>query len=363
MDQTGPHLHRKRLLVGPREARHVGVAGRVHGDALAEIVHAPPDVAAVDQAGALRIHLGHEHVLDAVEGRVGTHLHRKGLLAGTRPPGHVGVAGRVHGDTVGPVGPAPADVAAVNKQGRVDDQGPRAVVGAHGKTEAGRIVRVQGVGRGHAHPFAFDLLVRLGRSILDTPLRGLRPDGSGLLDPDPGRPPVAQPDYSGIDSWIDPELVLQPVPRCLVDQVDARPQVLVDHPGEGRQPGLPVLLRPLEVADHGLLPVLAFGQDIRIRPDEIELHPPGAVFPLQPEHDPVPGEEQGLVRALDVELHRIRKHTFILDEVDREPAEGGFCEPHLLGIHPGGQKKHECHNRVDPFHGNLLEGVTGYLEP
>ena len=49
------------------DARHVGVAGRVHGDAIAIITAAAAEVGGVDQGRARRVQLRHEGVGDAPE--------------------------------------------------------------------------------------------------------------------------------------------------------------------------------------------------------------------------------------------------------------------------------------------------------
>ena len=57
-------------VAGASDSRDVGVAECVDGDAACPLVVLAPDVPAVDQRGALSIHLGHEGIHGAVVGEV-----------------------------------------------------------------------------------------------------------------------------------------------------------------------------------------------------------------------------------------------------------------------------------------------------
>src|SRR5204862_463226 len=116
-----------REVAGVGLARHVGVAGAVHGDALAPIKAAAAEVGGVGQGRAAGVQLGHEGVVDAAVGR----LERAGgrEVAGVGKARHVGVAGGVHGDAIGPLTAAAAQVGGV-AQDRVDGQRLGGVVGA-----------------------------------------------------------------------------------------------------------------------------------------------------------------------------------------------------------------------------------------
>ena len=59
---------RGREVGGISEARHVGVAGGVHGDAIATVIARAAEVGGVDQCGARRVQLRHEGIVADAEG-------------------------------------------------------------------------------------------------------------------------------------------------------------------------------------------------------------------------------------------------------------------------------------------------------
>ena len=142
---------REGRLTGIRIPGHVGVAGGIHGDAVALFVGAAAEVASVEERRAGGVHLGDEGVVAAVKREVRADRDREGRLIGFRIPGHVGVAGAVHGDAPGFVIRVPADVTAVEERsaGGVhlgDERFTTAVIReirAHGDREVGR-VRISG---------------------------------------------------------------------------------------------------------------------------------------------------------------------------------------------------------------------------
>ena len=115
--QVRPRHHREGFLVGRRLPRHVGVSGRVQRNIAAVIVGSSADVAAKHEPGPPWIHLRHKGVPVAVERRVRSDLHRKGLLGGTRESHHVDVPARVHRNVRAIVTERPPDEAAVHESG------------------------------------------------------------------------------------------------------------------------------------------------------------------------------------------------------------------------------------------------------
>src|SRR5206468_113636 len=99
---------------GTSEARHVGVAEGVHGDAEAVVNATPAEVGGVDEPGAGGIELGHERVFGAAEGGL-EGAGGRGEVGGTSEARHVGVAEGVHGDAEAVVNAAPAEVGGVDE--------------------------------------------------------------------------------------------------------------------------------------------------------------------------------------------------------------------------------------------------------
>src|SRR5205807_243247 len=110
-------------LVGPRrrrkaaggEACHVGVAGGVHGDAVAGVTATASEVRGVE-GGSEGIELRHEGAgAAAAVGRlVGPHRGRKAASGGAR---YISVASGVHGDAVAVVVATPPEVRGVEGGG------------------------------------------------------------------------------------------------------------------------------------------------------------------------------------------------------------------------------------------------------
>src|SRR5439155_1673393 len=64
--QIRPHSYRKGIFGGLGNASDIGIARRVHGDAVALVVVAAANVAGIDQGGAISPHLGYKGVFEAV---------------------------------------------------------------------------------------------------------------------------------------------------------------------------------------------------------------------------------------------------------------------------------------------------------
>ena len=125
---------RGREVGGSSEARHVGVAGSVHGDAPAKVTARAAEVGGVDQGGARRVQLRHEGVeVSAAVGRLkGAGRGRE--VGGSSEARHVGVAGGVYHDAFAFV------IARAAEVGGVDQGGARRVQLRHEgvKVSAGR---------------------------------------------------------------------------------------------------------------------------------------------------------------------------------------------------------------------------------
>jgi len=127
--------------------RDVGGARTVDGDAIARIVARPADESAIDKRGARRVDLGHEGIrLSTVEGQVRTGCLRKAGLEGVGRACYIGVPRGVDSDPPGLVDTGAAEVAAVDEDGRVDDEGQVRVVGADIETIIARRVARAGTG-------------------------------------------------------------------------------------------------------------------------------------------------------------------------------------------------------------------------
>src|SRR5260221_83812 len=92
---------------------NVGITSRVNGDACADVRGAPAQVSRVNQRAAVGIELGHKRIFRTAEGGLNGILDRKvgrGSLSS-----NVGIARRVHGDTIADVSAAPTQVSRVNE--------------------------------------------------------------------------------------------------------------------------------------------------------------------------------------------------------------------------------------------------------
>ena len=118
------------------KARHIGVAGRVYGDAVAIVATAAAQVSGVHQSAACGIDLGHKGVVVAApvsrldSARAGTR--EVGRLGKAR---HIGVAGGIYGDAVALVVPAAAQVGGV-RQHWIDHQRLASVIVGNAKTDS-----------------------------------------------------------------------------------------------------------------------------------------------------------------------------------------------------------------------------------
>ncbi len=266
--------HRKGRFRRLSATGHVGIAGAVHGDSVGLIPSVAADVAAVDQARARGVHLGHEGVAAAVEREVGPDGCRK--IVGPGFSGHVGVPVCVHRNGEARLFLAAADVAAVDHHRRIENERHRRVVGADVEAvgELARLLFHLGKGHRHLFPFPVDELIGEGRPVHDRTewgghdqlALGVHAQVFGAAAPEPYAGPIGTGRHD--------ELVLEEVHAAGEDEVDARPQVVVDQPAAGADAGLPVGGFSPEVTENRFLGLLAAGNDIRTAVDEICFHGP-----------------------------------------------------------------------------------------
>ena len=137
---------RGREVRGEGAARHIGVAGRVHGDALsapitlpdARIVVTAPEVGGVDEGGTGGIQFCHEGIdkgsrIDRAKGP-----RRNWEVQGGRVAGHVGVPRGVDGNAVAKVPARSTEVGGVDERW-VNHQGARGVIRGHLKPDLLRV--------------------------------------------------------------------------------------------------------------------------------------------------------------------------------------------------------------------------------
>ena len=142
-------------------ARHVGVAGSVHGDPAARITTTAAKVGRVNEGRAGGVELGYEDVSAAVAGWLeGPRSRRQGR--GPSSARHVGVAVSVHGNA-----PGSADKSGVREHNRIDDQRPGGIVRRHLKADA--IRALEHVAPGDLSPDSVDLLIDDGLMLAYVP--------------------------------------------------------------------------------------------------------------------------------------------------------------------------------------------------
>jgi hypothetical protein len=122
-----------------RAPGHVGAAGAVDCDAVADFAAASAQVGGVAERGAARVQLRHEGIAIAIEGRVEGARGRREVRR-VREPGHVGAAGAVERDGGAVVGGASAQVGGVEEgvAALVEPGHERVVVAVVGRVEGAR---------------------------------------------------------------------------------------------------------------------------------------------------------------------------------------------------------------------------------
>jgi len=264
---------------GIRESRDVRDTVSVDRDAGCQVSIVAADVPAVDQLRTTAVDLGDEGiaVVGIVDREVRTGDYREAVLIGSRHSHHVGVTVRIHGDSPRVIVGNATDVPAVHDQTRVQDQGFVAVVLSELESVLDRpVLRLILEHEAHRHLLlaAVDDLVGIGACISETTDRSVDQELSVTVELHATGPTVAQANPFGIGIRTDHELVLHLVHGPLIDQVDARPQILVGQTSVGRDSHAMVLGTSLEVADDGGQPVFALWLDPLVGIHEIELHDP-----------------------------------------------------------------------------------------
>ena len=127
-----------RKVGGPGAARHIDVAGPIHGDAVAIVDAVAAQIGGVDQCRASGVELCHERIRERIKGRVKGRAGRGGTrcrkVSGSGAARHIGVAGCVHGDAGAIVNATAPKVCGI-AQGRIDDERPVRIVVPHVKRE------------------------------------------------------------------------------------------------------------------------------------------------------------------------------------------------------------------------------------
>ena len=109
---------------------HIGVAGGVHGDPVAVVLFAAAQIGRIHEGGPGRVELGDEGVGEAASIRVLNETARRaGEVCRVGEPGHIGVAGGVHGDPVAGVLVAATQIGGPGQHGIDDERLARVVSG------------------------------------------------------------------------------------------------------------------------------------------------------------------------------------------------------------------------------------------
>jgi len=305
---------RDREVGGRRDARHVGRTRGVHGDGVARVPVRSSEIRSVHERGALGVHLDHEGIVAPVVGGIESPCRRE--IPGVRLARQVRGTRAVDGDAMAPVRPGSPEECAGDDRLGIKDKGKGRIECAEVEAEA---LSIQGVRSGHREARAFPLLVGDGSGVFERTERGLEDEAAVRAEPRGGRAAHRDPDAPRVRARCDHELVLETVRLAAVDEIHPGPEVVVDDAGVGRTAGLPLLgvVSP-EVADDRLLHLLAANDDVRVRPQEIELERPAPVDAVEGDRDAVRGEVEGPPRSRHMESHRLVETALVLDEKIRQ---------------------------------------------
>ena len=218
------------------EARHVCVAGCIHGDAVALLRTAAAEIGGVHERGARGIELRHKDV-DGVE-RCIERPWRRGEVGRNGGARHVGVAGHIHGDAGGYITIAAAEVGGVDEH-RIDDQRPAAVIRGYLEADATRVF--EHVATSDFPADAVDLLIDgwlpladcAGGRVQHEIALGIYFEFVGTLE--------ADRDRLGVCARANDEVVLElALVVAIVDEVDPAVDVFVSHLRVRRNVGPPL---------------------------------------------------------------------------------------------------------------------------
>ena len=146
------------------------------------------------------------------------------------------MAGRVNGDAERVVVVGAAEVGGIDER-RVDDEGIARFVGADLESVGGQAQKLEPPGDGDA--LAVDVLIDGRRALFE--LAEGRPDHKGAVlgDAESLDPPVRHPDFGGIASGPDDELLLKMAAVAVEPEVDPVPDVPIDDLAPAADPGPP----------------------------------------------------------------------------------------------------------------------------
>ena len=286
------------------------------------------EIRGVDERGAGWIDLRYEHVNDtAVEGSIeGARAGWK--VGGLRGADDVGVAGAIDGDAVAEVVTGSAEERRVFEAG-IDDELTIDQVDVTDReciTMAGATQHVAAV---HRHAHLAVTLPRNRRRVAEHAHRRLDFQRALVVDRQAFCTRVVDADVGDAATRTDPELVFQCARLAAHHQVDARPEIAIDHLGVTRQSGAPprgiVAAQVVHFAGHRRLR-LDHDPGIRAGESHGEHHATvGAVRRILQEGQEcgIAGQLKAVPRARGVIANVRIGLAAVLDEGRREAAERG----------------------------------------